>query len=55
MYKSDSSICKAAIHSGAIDNNLGGICYVGMEKGQNEYQGKDNNGIVSLSYNQFWD
>ena len=32
MYSGSSSVCKAAIHAGVIDNSQGGICYVGVEK-----------------------
>jgi hypothetical protein len=38
-YKDDSSICKAAVHSGAIKNKVGGIIDVIIDKGTSGYPG----------------
>lgn len=48
MYKDDSSICRAAIHAGAIDNEKGGKVEVGIERGLSDgevYEGALDNGV----------
>lgn len=55
LYRDDSSICRAAIHSGALDDNKGGIVFIGIEKGTNDYKGTLNNKIITSSYNEFWE
>ncbi|AFZ81642.1 LCCL domain-containing protein [Theileria equi strain WA] len=48
IYTSDSSICKAAIHSGVIDNNGGEIVVItGIN--QPMFYGSSMNGITSIS------
>ena len=37
MYKDDSSVCRAAIHSGQMEAAEGGRVEVGLEKGVNGY------------------
>ena len=34
LYKDDSSVCRAAVHAGQLDDQKGGIIYLGIEKGQ---------------------
>ncbi|XP_018425299.1 PREDICTED: vitrin [Nanorana parkeri] len=48
IYSSFSSICTAAIHSGAIDNS-GGKILVRKVAGQSGYKGSFSNGVRSLS------
>lgn len=31
LYRDDSSICRAAVHSGQIDDTKGGVLYIGIE------------------------
>ena len=38
-YTTDSSICRAAIHAGAIESYSGGVVKIVIEPGQNEYPG----------------
>ena len=53
-YKDDSSICRAAIHSGVIGNE-GGKFEIGLEFGRNNYKGSIQNDIESFDYNSPWD
>lgn len=50
MYKDDSSICRAAIHSGHIKNNLGGKIEIQIEEGINNYESVLENGVQSEAY-----
>ena len=54
VYTDNSSICKAAIHSGIITNE-GGFVVVEMTPGEDSYKGSERNGIVSKDYKGKWD
>ncbi|KAK2194935.1 bifunctional LCCL domain/LCCL domain superfamily/SRCR-like domain superfamily/SRCR-like domain/SRCR domain/Concanavalin A-like lectin-glucanase domain superfamily [Babesia duncani] len=47
VYKSNSPICKAAIHSGALSNELGGEILVSRGMNQAHFYGSSRNGIES--------
>lgn len=55
MYRDDSSICRAAVHAGQVDDSLGGVVYVGIERGQVEFKGSENNKVKSDNYNKYWE
>ena len=55
LYKDDSSVCKAAIHSGIIKPDEGGLIEIGLEEGQDSYTGSKENGITSEDFGQKWD
>jgi hypothetical protein len=48
-YTSDSSICRAAVHAGAIPAS-GGTVTVKRAPGCQEYDGSDANGITTQSW-----
>ncbi|PIO16159.1 hypothetical protein AB205_0005830, partial [Aquarana catesbeiana] len=48
----DSSICKAAIHAGILEND-GGLVAVKKIPGQSSYSGSSRNGITSNNYGSF--
>lgn len=52
-YTNDSSICKAALHSGRIDRS-GGAVRLRIQPGQRSYSGSTRNGVTSASYGR-WD
>ncbi|XP_040216245.1 uncharacterized protein LOC120945822 [Rana temporaria] len=52
IYTDDSSICKAAIHAGILENN-GGLVAVKKIPGQSSYSGSSRNGITSNNYGYF--
>ncbi|AFZ79194.1 bromodomain containing protein [Theileria equi strain WA] len=52
LYSDHSSICKAAIHSGIIGPK--GIFTISIEKGLKYYEGSNENGVQSFSYNKSW-
>jgi len=45
VYKDTSSICKAAIHAGVLDDQKGGKFLMSTDKGVSEYSKKSSNGI----------
>nr|XP_049597459.1 C-type mannose receptor 2-like isoform X3 [Syngnathus scovelli] len=47
IYKQDSNICAAAIHSGVIENVIGGIVTLLQTDPQKAYNNSDRNGITS--------
>ncbi|KAI4836902.1 LCCL domain-containing protein [Plasmodium brasilianum] len=51
IYSDNSSICRAAIHSGVIDNK-GGLVNITIESGLDRYEGSINNNIESISLNK---
>ncbi|SBT43802.1 LCCL domain-containing protein [Plasmodium ovale wallikeri] len=51
IYSDNSSICRAAIHSGVIDNK-GGLVNVTIESGLDRYVGSLSNNIESISLNK---
>ena len=52
-YTEDSSVCSAAIHSGAIKASKGGKVKVQAKKGLKKYKGTKANGITSADYGEF--
>jgi hypothetical protein len=54
-YKDDSSVCRAGIHSGIIDNELGGKMYVSLSGPKSNFKGLETNGIKSEDYADKWD
>ncbi|PIO16157.1 hypothetical protein AB205_0005830, partial [Aquarana catesbeiana] len=52
IYTDDSSICKAAIHAGILEND-GGLVAVKKIPGQSSYSGSSRNGITSNNYGSF--
>jgi hypothetical protein len=54
MYSDDSSICRAAIHAGVLNNELGGLVGVLKSYGNRYYEGSQYYGITSeSSYQSF--
>ncbi|XP_077997735.1 uncharacterized protein LOC144450866 [Glandiceps talaboti] len=49
-YTGDSSLCKAAVHSGAITNEAGGVVDVSFRDGDSSYTGSTRNGVTTTSY-----
>ncbi|PIO15713.1 hypothetical protein AB205_0191380, partial [Aquarana catesbeiana] len=49
VYTDDSSICKAAIHSGIL-GNTGGLVTVEKSPGQQSYTGSTRNGVTTNNY-----
>jgi len=54
IFTDNSSICRAAIHSGTIKDAVGGIVEVIIEPGQNAYKGSPRHGIDSLDWSEKW-
>lgn len=52
IYMSESSICKAAIHAGVVQD-AGGIVELIKREGIESYEESINRGITSVSYNQW--
>lgn len=50
LYTSDSSVCVAAIHSGALTASEGGLLLVTMSEGLESYTGSTANGVESRDY-----
>lgn len=38
-----------------MDDSLGGVVYVGIERGQVEFKGSENNKVKSDNYNKYWE
>lgn len=49
LYTDDSSVCRAAIHAGAIAPD-GGWATIEVRPGASSYQGSTRNGLTSLNY-----
>ncbi|XP_068098659.1 cysteine-rich secretory protein LCCL domain-containing 2-like [Hyperolius riggenbachi] len=49
VYTDDSSVCKAAIHAGVLDNK-GGLAMVEITPGQASYNGSTRNEVTTSSY-----
>lgn len=49
VYSIDSSICRAAIHAGVINDGDGGVVRVTILPGQSKYEGGTRNGIESVA------
>jgi hypothetical protein len=54
IYTDNSSICKAALHSGFIKDSLGGTVEVNVEPGRKNYNGSTKYNIDSLDYSEEW-
>lgn len=52
-YTADSSICTAAVHSGRIQLQTGGVVQIQIAPGMPQYQGTLRGGIASLNYGSF--
>ena len=52
-YTTDSSICKAAVHSGAIDNASGGNAKVEVIAGESSYTGSVKNGVSTSNWGSY--
>lgn len=50
IYTSDSSVCVAAIHSGALTASEGGLLLVTMSEGLESYTGSTANGVETRDY-----
>jgi negative regulator of sigma E activity len=50
IYTDDSSICTAAVHSGAITREAGGIVSFEIQDGLAAYRGSEQNGVASHNY-----
>ncbi|XP_061134384.1 macrophage mannose receptor 1-like [Syngnathus typhle] len=50
IYQEESNICAAAIHSGLIENNIGGIVTLQKSEPQKAYNSSARNGIASKVY-----
>lgn len=53
-YTDDSSICTAAVHSGAIHPKAGGAVTIEVRPGQSAYSGSTRNYITSGNYDHAW-
>jgi len=51
IYHADSSICRAAIHTGAI-NNPGGVIEIAIKWKIEKFYASENKGIFSMELNQ---
>jgi hypothetical protein len=49
LYRTDSSICKAGIHSGVLSNKKGGLIVISKLHPINVFHGSNRNGIASSS------
>lgn len=52
-YTSDSSVCAAGVHAGAITFARGGRVVIEMRPGQTRYVGTERNGVAALDYDQW--
>lgn len=52
-YTTDSSICRAAIHGGALEDNKGGKVTVKIKPGQGSYSATVANGIASSTWGSY--
>ena len=53
-YTSNSHICRAAVHSGVIQDEEGGAFVLGKMLGSKYYEGSDNNNILTTDYLGEW-
>ncbi|CAI6341764.1 unnamed protein product [Periconia digitata] len=51
VYRGDSFICGAAVHSGALQDSRGGCGVLSLVGERNEYDGVDRNGLTSVGFN----
>lgn len=52
-YTFDSSVCRAAIHAGAISAGKGGMTRADHKPGRDKYEGSTLNGITSSSWGSY--
>ena len=52
-YTSDSDLCQAAVHSGAIGRKIGGFCLVQDKPGMLHYVGSFQNEVRTLDYGKY--
>jgi hypothetical protein len=52
VYTSDSSICRAALHAGAVGENGGSVSVV-ARPGQSSYPGTKRNGVASFNWGPY--
>ncbi len=52
-YTTDSAICRAAIHAGAIDDSKGGKVTVTLKPGQGSYSATVANGVASSTWGSY--
>ncbi|KAK9586542.1 hypothetical protein V6Z92_005491 [Aspergillus fumigatus] len=50
VYRADSFVCQAAIHSGVITNTVGGCGVMKLEGAAHSFPGSKQNGIQSVSF-----
>jgi hypothetical protein len=55
IYTLDSSLCAAAIHTGAISNADGGAVLATWQPGQKSYASTERNGILTIDYGSWGD
>jgi len=55
IYTDNSSVCRAAIHSGAITDSEGGIVEVRIEPGKKNYLGSTKHNIETIDNPSPWD
>ncbi|XP_053549096.1 mucin-12-like [Bombina bombina] len=53
IYTDSSSICGAAIHSGRLQNKVGGLVKVVKMPGQGRYEGSNKNGVTSYDHEEW--
>ena len=54
IYTSNSSVCRAAIHAGVLDDSIGGSFAYVKSWGQKNYEANELNSIKSFEYNGSW-
>jgi len=47
IYSAKSSICRAAIHAGIIEDSEGGEVFVNVKSSKSTYEAKGANGVYS--------
>lgn len=52
-YTTDSSICRSAIHAGALDDSKGGKVTVNLKPGQGSYSATVANGVASSTWGSY--
>jgi hypothetical protein len=50
VYTDDSSVCTAAVHTGWLSREVGGMVRIMVRPGQPSYEGTLRNGVLSESY-----
>jgi hypothetical protein len=55
IYTDNSSVCKAAVHAGVINDSEGGIVELGVQPGSTNYKGSNKHNVETLDYLEKWD